>query len=125
MQVNFENITAISGGVWVCAPVSERPELTLTDWAVFELQLPGNPGRTRHLAGYNVTDREGRASSAIVEFDPATWRGVTKSGRVYGLRGMPGLSGEGEYVWRQWLGINGATDVADVTNDLLKMMVPG
>lgn len=121
MQTKFDS--NISGGVWTCAPVAERPELVLTDWAVFEVQLPGNSSRTRHLAGYNVTDREGRASSAIVEFDPATWRGVAQSGRVYGLRGRPGFTADGEYVWRRWLGLNGATDAVDVTNELLAMMV--
>ena len=122
MDTKFES--HISGGVWTCASVAERPELVLTDWAVFELQLPGNPGRTRHFAGYNVTDREGRASSAIREFDPGTWRGVTDSGRVYGLRGQPGLTSDGQYVWHQWLSIHGVTDAVDVTNDLLAMMVP-
>lgn len=122
MDTTFENI--ITGGVWTCASVTERAELVLTDWAVFEVQLPGNPGRTRHFAGYNISDREGRASSAITVFDPATWRGVTKSGRVYGLRGMPGLTLDGEYVWRRWLAINGVTEAVDVTNELLAMMVP-
>ena len=122
MHSNFENI--VSGGVWTCAPVAERPELVLTDWAAFEVRLAGNSGRTRHFAGYNVTDREGRASSAIVEFDPVTWRGVTQSGRVYGLRGMPGFTSDGEYTWRRWLAINGVTEAVDVTNELLSMMVP-
>lgn len=122
MQANFENI--ISGGVWTCAAVAERQELVLTDWAVFEVQLPGNSSRSRHFAGYNVTDRDGRASSAIVEFDPTTWRGVTESGRVYGLRGMPGFTPDGEYVWRQSLSIKGVTEAVDVTNELLAMMVP-
>lgn len=122
METNFE--THIKGGVWTCASVAERPELLLSDWAVFELQLPGNPGRTRHFAGYNVTDRQGRASSAIQEFDPTTWRGVTENGRVYGLRGMPGLTSDGDHVWCRWSAIHGVTEVADVTNELLVMMVP-
>lgn len=122
MQTKFEN--NISGGVWTCASVAERPELVLTDWSVFEVQLPGNPRRTRHFAGYNATDREGRTSSAIVHFDPATWRGVTQSRRVYGLRGRPGLTADGEYVWRRWLGLNNVMEAVDVTNELLAMMVP-
>lgn len=35
---------------------------------------------------------------------------------------MSGLRGDAEYVWRRWLAINGATDVVDVTNELLTMM---
>jgi hypothetical protein len=96
----------------------------MTDWAIFEVQLPGNQGRTRHFAGLNLADNAGCASSAIVEFDPATWRGVTQSGCVYGLRGMPGFTLEGLRSWRLWLATNGVTKALEVTNGLLAMMVP-
>jgi hypothetical protein len=45
-----------------------------------------------------VGDRQGRASSAIVEFDPDTLTGVTESGRVYQLRGRPSMEGDGQHV---------------------------
>ena len=100
--------------IWAVKPIDEQPELTLTDWAIFEVKMALSPVRTRHFAGYNVTDREGRASSAIVEFDPATLRGVTESGRVYQLQGPPGLEGDGQHVWNSWLRLAKATDVAEV-----------
>ena len=78
--------------------------------------------RTRHFAGYNVTDREGRASSAIVTFDVATGRGVTVSGRVYELRGRTDFNADGEYVWHRWLEINSAMDVVDVTDEIKSSM---
>lgn len=111
-------LISIEGGVWAAAPVSERPGIVLTDWHVFEVQLPSRGARTRHFAGYNITDREGRASSAIVAFDAETGRGRTCSGRVYELRGAAGFNGDGEYVWHRWLSINSAKDVVDVTAEI-------
>lgn len=105
----------IQGGVWSCAPVPERPEVVLTDWRVFEVLLLGSTARTRHFAGYNARDREGRVSSAIVQFDPAAMCGVTKSARVYELRGRSGWNSDADYVWNSWKHINSVTDALDVT----------
>lgn len=110
---------AVWGGVWTCAPVSQRPEIVLTDWHVFEVQLPGRNERTRHFAGQNVTDSEGRASSAIVIVDLANHRGITESGRVYQLEGSTGFTGDGEYTWCRWKSINGAAEVIDVTAEIV------
>lgn len=115
-------LLAVSGGIWVSSPVSERPELILTDWHVFEVQLPGLTMRTRHFAGYNISEREGRASSAIVTFDAATRRGRTSSGRVYELRGRTGFNADGEYTWNRWQAINSAKDVVDVTAEIKSSM---
>lgn len=115
-------VIAIWGGVWMCAPVSQRPEIVLTDWHVFEVQLPNRNQRTRHFAGQNVADIEGRASSAILTFDPETGRGITESGRVYQLQGRTDFTGDGEYTWGRWKSINSATDVANVTAEIKKMM---
>lgn len=111
-------VIALWGGVWTCAPVSQRPEIVLTDWHVFEVQLPDRAQRTRHFAGQNVTDSEGRASSAILTFDPETGRGITESGRVYQLQGRTGFTGDGEYTWGRWKSINSVTDVVDVTAEI-------
>ena len=108
----------IQGGVWKCKPVSERPEIILTDWHVFDVKLPGRAERTRHFAGQNITDGEGRASSAITIFDTATGCGITESGRVYQLLGRTGFTGDGEYTWNRWKTINAVTDVDDVTAEI-------
>lgn len=99
----MKNITilAVTGGIWETRPVNEVPHIVLEDWAVLELE-----GGDRHFAGYNITEGEGRASSKIVEFDPATLKGITSSGRVYQLQGRPGLRGDGLYVWNRWARIN-------------------
>ncbi|MDO8450329.1 MAG: hypothetical protein Q7T10_16140 [Rhodoferax sp.] len=121
--MNYEDEDPIEGGVWACAPVSERPEIVLTDWHVFEVGIVDLPTRTRHFAGQNVTDSEGRVSSPIVTFDAATGRGITRSGRVYELRGTSGFTGDGEYTWNRWQSINDVTDVVDVTDEIKNLMV--
>lgn len=115
-------LIAISGGVWQCAPVSECPELVLTNWHVFEVKLPGRAERSRHFAGTNMTDRDGRTSSAIDTFDPTTGRGITESGRAYQLEGNTGFTADGAYTWNRWKSINSVTDVVDVTAEIKNLM---
>lgn len=103
--------------VWSATPVDEVPELVLSSWAIMEVS--DGETVTRHFAGYNETEGEGRASSAIVTFDAATMKGVTSSGRVYQLRGDPGLRGDGLYVWGRWERINGVTESRDVSQEVL------
>jgi hypothetical protein len=105
-------------GIWPCAPVEGQPELVLSGWRVFEVLLLDSTERTRHFAGYSEADNAGRVSSAIMQFDPATMRGVTSSGRVYGLRGKPGLGSDAEYTWNAWKRFGGVRDAVDVTAEV-------
>ena len=115
-------LVVIGGGVWSCAPVSEQPEVTLTNWHVFEVKLPGRAERSRHFSGTNITDRDGRTSSAIDTFDPTTGRGRTESGRAYQLEGNTGFTGDGAYTWNRWKSINSVTDVVDVTAEIKNLL---
>jgi hypothetical protein len=112
----------LSVGVCAIESIEQTPELMLDSWQCFELQLPGRLGRTRHLAGSNARHWHGQVSSAIVTMDPATRRCTTSSGRVYELGECNGLAGNGEYTWHQWLRINQATDIVDVTDEIKKML---
>ena len=64
--------------------------------------------------GYNFAGREGRVSSPIVTFDAATMRGITHTGRVYELKGPPGLNMDAEYVLDRWKA-GYKVDVKDIT----------
>ena len=112
----------ISSGFWAIESIEQTPEVLLDNWQCFELQLPGLPERTRHLAGSNARHWHGQVSSAIVAMDPATRRFTTSSGRVYELGERNGLTGNGEYTWHQWLRINQATDIVDVTDEIKKIL---
>ncbi len=53
--------------IWAATPIDETPELELDRWRVFE-----SSAGERHFVGYNLTENEGRVSSAIQSFDPHT-----------------------------------------------------
>ena len=90
--------------VWKVAPVTERPEVTLTGWAVFDVPDEDSTAEpTRHLVGWSCEDREGRVSSPVMTFDARTASFSTRSGRIYRLSGQPGLGSDAVYVWQFWL----------------------
>lgn len=99
--------------VWSAAPIDCAPELRLERWSVRGIE----PAGTHHLVGYNLTDREGRASSAIETYDAQKRLVVTESGRVYELVGRPGRDTDGDYVWGRWLKINGSPTWRDVSEE--------
>jgi hypothetical protein len=105
--------------VWSIEPVEDRPDVTLRDWAVFEVPLRGSDQPwTRHLAGWSCEDQQGQVCSAVQHFDPVTASCVTESGRVYRLRGRPGLCIDASYVWNRWKRIAGVTGERDVTQEV-------
>lgn len=115
----------ITGGIWAIGPVEDEPQVSLEDWSVFEVLVPGIGVKTRHFVGTNLHGREGRASSPIVEFDATTRQGRTSSGRVYQLVGKrTGLCSDASYVWNIWKSRNQAAEVVDVTEDI-KQLITG
>lgn len=98
--------------VWSISPIEDEPETTLYGWHIFE-----TPAGTRHFCGYARAQREGRVSSAVIAFDPATMSGRTASGRVYRLEGPRGSHPDADYVKSAWLaraGCESATVVEDL-----------
>jgi hypothetical protein len=109
--------------VWNIDSIEKRANVTLTDWAVYEVPLKGSDQPwTRHFAGWSCEDGQGQVCSAIKQFDPATGACVTNSGRVYRLQGRPGLSADAEYVWNRWKRIAGVEAERDVTENVFAAM---
>lgn len=111
-----------TGSVWQAAPVSEKPFVVLVDWHVFEVQLPGRAERTRHFAGTKALDGHGKASTAIIAFDPVAGRGVTESGRVYQLEGSAGVEVNVACAWDAFVRVNRAADIVDVSVEIMTLM---
>ena len=109
----------IETSVWSASSLTEVPEIELTNWQVMQL-----PHGDRHFVGWNVTEREGRVSSKIIEFDAATRRGRTRSGRIYQLRGPTGHDGDGAYTWSRWMQRNGSVDCTDVSGEVQALIDP-
>lgn len=107
--------------VWPIACIESRPSVTLTEWAVFEVSRHGpEQPWTRHLAGWACEDHQGQVSSAVQSFDPTTGKCITRSGRVYQLKGRPGLCADGLYVWQTWMAREGLKAAQDVTREVLQ-----
>ena len=103
---------------WTFGTIEEEPEVRLVHWRVLEASyVDQDLPPTRHFLGAVVADRTGRVSSAIEQFDPGARRGLTQSGRGYGLFGEPSYDSAAEYVWNMWCRINGVASWIDVTRD--------
>ncbi len=96
--------------IWICAPVTVEPDVTLEDWRIYE-----TCNTTRHFVGVRVGRRTGRVSSAIVQFDRARLIGVTRSGRIYQLKGSPGFNEDAQYVWEKWRMSNRVCSFKDIS----------
>ena len=79
--------------VWAPTSVDQTPVIELARWSVIRF----SDGIIR-LVGYNLTEREGRVSSRVVEYDKKARTFTTRSGRRYILVGEPGHSRDGWYV---------------------------
>lgn len=106
--------------IWNTKSIVQTPEITLNSWRIFEVSGQISPKITRHFVGYNIGEREGRVSSAIVTFDAAEAKGVTSSGRVYHLYGGAGFNPDAEYVWDHWKFLNQITSIEDVTEEIVQ-----
>lgn len=109
--------------VWNISSIDEEPETKLHDWRVYEVQQSDRDGRTRHFVGSVGRDCDGQSSSAIVQFDPATRRGLSERERIYQLVGRgAGVSANASYVWNEWKRKVGATEVVDVTPEIKELL---
>jgi hypothetical protein len=100
--------------IWITTPVEEVPEIVLREWRICEVSSKSWPEKTRHFVGYNVMESEGRVSSEIVEFDPKTMCGKTRSGRVYRLEGPSDYNRDAAYTWARWCRINNISEVKEI-----------
>ena len=112
---DFSKLTAaaqmiLDASVWSVPSPDDQPEIVLRRWNVMQL-----PNGDRHFVGWNAGDREGRASTKIITFDPTTRRGITVSGRLYELEGPSGRDGDGMYTWSRWVKVNDAKEFIDVS----------
>lgn len=96
--------------IWPASSTEHTPHILLTRWRIYQTETGEH-----HFVGYNVTEREGRVSSAIQSFDKDTRIGITRSSRQYKLSDTPGVNMDAEYVWRRWVEINNVTEITDVT----------
>lgn len=68
-------------------PLELQPEVELFCWQVFEVD-----GGTHHFAGRKTSTGSPRVSSEIKTFDLDSMQSITDSGRLYKLKGPPGVN---------------------------------
>ncbi len=103
-------VSTLSGipNIWSASSVQSEPEKWLSSWQIYKTveariqpELFGY-----HFVGYDVRGGHGAVSSKIDKFDPVTMCGVTRSGRVYQLLGIPGVDQDAQYTLNGWIQIN-------------------
>lgn len=103
-------VSALSGipNIWSASSVQSEPQKWLDNWQIYKTvkariqpELFGY-----HFVGYEIRGGHGAVSSKIDKFDPVTMCGVTRSGRVYQLLGMPGVNQDAQYTLDAWIQFN-------------------
>lgn len=102
-----ELVSALSRipNIWSASPVQSEPQKWLDNWQIYKTvkakiqpELFGY-----HFIGYDIRGGHGAVSSKIDKFDPVTMCGVTRSGRVYQLLGLPGVNQDAQYTLDAWI----------------------
>jgi hypothetical protein len=106
---------------WIVGAVADAPHIVLLNWSVFEVPYSQDTRHTtRHFVGLEQEFRHVRVSSPVLAFDPLGRRGVTRSGRVYELRGRSGADADARYVWARWKAMNRVLQEWDVTAEVVR-----
>lgn len=104
--------------VWNLGPVREEPGVRLTSWRIFEANAEGpNQPATLHFVGR----RHGstfRVSSPVQTIDVERRRGLTESGNVYELVGLPCPNTDAENLWVVWARRHRVSSWLDVTAEV-------
>jgi len=118
MSDNFETSYVISQEcLHEIVSVQDQPQTTLTHWQLIKVRRADGTF-SRHLSG--IADGEGRASTSIVTLDVIQLQATTRSGRVYVLD-RPGHDSDADWVFGNWLRINGCTQHCDQSMALLRL----
>lgn len=100
-------VSVLSGipNIWSASSVKTEPEKWLDNWQVYKtIKANIKPEFFGyHFVGHDVRGGHGAVSSKIDRFDPIKMCGVTLSGRVYQLIGMPGVNQDAQYTLNGWI----------------------
>jgi len=107
--------------IWSASSVVAEPQKWLEIWQVYKVvkadiqpELFGF-----HFVGFDVRSGHGAVSSKLEKFDPVKMCGVTMSGRVYQLVGLPGIDDDAQYTLYGWSARN-IVVVKDATMEFIK-----
>ena len=109
--------------VWELTSVTDEPTRTLEAWNVMEIPFDG-PDKpwTRHFVGFKREGCVGQVSTPVEKFDPVTGRGLTRSGRVYELRGNAGFNSDAFATWAAFKHVNQIHDERDISQEVERLL---
>lgn len=107
--------------IWSATSVDSEPTKWLRSWEIFKaVEAKIQPDAFGyHFVGYDIRGGHGAVSSKIEQFDPIRMCGITRSGRVYQLVGMPGRNLDAEYTLNGWAAGNQLV-VKDATDEFIQ-----
>lgn len=108
---------------WELDSITAPPTRTLERWRVMEIPFDG-PGKawTCHFVGFKLEGCVGQVSTPVHKFDPITRRGLTRSGRIYELRGDSGFNGDASAIWAGFKHANQIEDERDISQDFERLL---
>lgn len=122
--VNLELAVAAMANIpniWSATSVGSEPTKWLRSWEIYKtVEAKIQPDAFGyHFVGYDIRGGHGAVSSKIEQFDPVRMCGITRSGRVYQLVGMPGRDLDAEYTLNGWAAGNQVI-VKDATDEFIQ-----
>lgn len=115
------SVLANMPNIWNATTVESEPQKWLEKWQVYKVIdakiQPEVFGY--HFVGYDIQGGHGAVSSKVGQFDPVKMCGVTNSGRIYQLVGMPGIDPDAQYTLDGWAAGNQVI-VKDATEEFVQ-----
>lgn len=94
--------------IWSASSVVSEPQKWLENWQVYKVVKAAIQPELfgYHFVGFDVRGGHGAVSSKLEKFDPVKMCGVTVSGRIYQLAGLPGVDDDAQYTLKSWCARN-------------------
>lgn len=107
--------------IWSASSVKAEPQKWLIKWQIYRVITAKIQPEAfgYHLVGFDVQGGHGAVSSKVGQFDPVKMCGVTNSGRIYQLVGMPGSDPDAQYTLNGWAVANQVT-MKDATDEFIR-----
>lgn len=120
-SLGINSVSPLEYNIWQTPGPDQIPTKWLKSWRIYKVTKAVNmPERFGlHFVGYECRDGYGAVSSKIEGFDPNTMSGLTETGRVYQLLGLPGINHDAIYTLEGWAKTWGV-EVEDATDEFIR-----
>ncbi len=112
---------AMLPNIWSTRSVHDEPQKWLSNWQIYKAVKASIQPEVfgYHFIGFDMHGGHGAVSSKIGAFDPVTMQGITLSGRIYQLVGLPGIDQDALYTLNEWSNRNEVV-MQDATDEFIQ-----